>query len=99
MRSIVPYQLLVNLYMTTIEPYFKYCDIIWGQFNETLKNKLSETASLLLKGINLSVGQKSFSISVSSLWIKKPLILEMYRPIECVIGKTFIPNINSLVST
>ena len=43
MRSIVPYQLLVNLYMTMIQPYFRYCDIIWGQFNETLKNKLSET--------------------------------------------------------
>ena len=61
-RSIVPYQLLVNLYMTMIEPYFRYCDIIWGQFNETLKNKLPETTFLLLNGINLSVGRKSFSV-------------------------------------
>ena len=53
MRFIVPNQLVVNLYMTTIEPYFRYCDIIWGQFNETLKNKLFETTFLLLKGINL----------------------------------------------
>ena len=73
MRSIVPYQLLVNLYLTMIEPYFTYFDIIWGQFNETLKkNKLSETAFLLLKGINLSVGQKSFSVSGSKRWIEKP---------------------------
>ena len=54
-----------------IKPYFTYFDIIWGQFNETLKNKLSETAFLLLKGINLSVGQKSFSVSGSKRWIEK----------------------------
>ena len=66
MRSVVPYQLLVNSYMTMIEPYFRYCDIIWGQF----KNNLSETAFLLLKGICLSVGQKSFSVSGSKLWIE-----------------------------
>ena len=58
--------------MTMFEPYFRYCDIIWGQFNETLKNKLSETAFLLLKGINLSVGQKSFLVSGSKCWIEKP---------------------------
>ena len=71
MRSIVPYQLLVNLYLTIIEPYFTYFDIIWGLFNETLKNKLPETAFLLLKGINLSVGQKSFSVSGSKRWNEK----------------------------
>ena len=76
MRSIVPYQLLVNLYMTMIQPYFRYCDIIWGHFNETLKNKLSETAFLLLKGINLSIGQRSFSVSGSELWIEKLFDIE-----------------------
>ena len=58
MRSTVTYQLLVNLYMTMTELYLRYCDIIWGQFNGTLKNKLSVTAFLLFKGITLSVGQK-----------------------------------------
>ena len=58
--------------MIMTEPYFRYCDIIWGQFNETFKNKSSETAFLLFKGINLSVGQKSFSVSGSKLWIEKP---------------------------
>ena len=57
MRSIVPYQLLVNLHLTMIKPYFTYFDIIWEQFNETLKNKLSETAFLLLKGVNLDKRQ------------------------------------------
>ena len=71
--------------MTMIEPYFRYCDIIWGQFNETLKNILSETAFLLLNRINLSVGQKSFSVSGSKLWTENPLILEMYHSIECVL--------------
>ena len=26
--------------MTLVEPHFRYCDIVWGQCNETLKNKL-----------------------------------------------------------
>ena len=55
-----------------IDPYLRYCDIIRGQFNETLKNNLCETAFLLLKGLNLSVGQKSFSVTGSKLWIEKP---------------------------
>ena len=76
MRSIVTYQLLVNLYMTMIQPYFRYGDIIWGHFNETLKNKLSETAFLLLKGINLSIGQRSFSVSGSERWIEKLFDIE-----------------------
>ena len=91
MRSIVPYQLLVNLHLTMIKPYFTYFDIIWGQFNETLKNKLSEIAFLLLKGINLSVGQKSFSVSGSKRWIEKTFDIGMHHPIEYVIGETSIP--------
>ena len=67
MKSIVPYQLLINLYKTMIEPYFRYCDISWGQFNAISENELSETASSLFKGTNLSVGQKSISVSGSKL--------------------------------
>ena len=72
--------------MTMIEPYFRYCYIIWGQFNETSKNKLPETAPLLFNGTNLSVREKSISVSGSKLWIEKPFdfVLEMYHPTECV---------------
>ena len=87
--------------MIMIEPYFRYCDIIWGQFSATSKTKLSETASLLFKGTSLSVGQMSISVSGSKRWIEKPFdfVLEMYHPTQFVIGKTSIPNINSLAST
>ena len=85
--------------MTMIEPYFRYCDIIWGQFNETLKNNLFETAFLLLKGIYLSVGKSHSQYQDQNFGLKNPLILEMYHPVEFVIGKTSIPNINSLAST
>ena len=40
MRSILPHELLTTLYMTLVEPHFRYCDIVWGQYNETLKDKL-----------------------------------------------------------
>ena len=39
-RSILPHELLTTLYMTLVEPHFRYCDIVWGQCNETLKDKL-----------------------------------------------------------
>ena len=98
MRFTVLYQLLVNLYMTMIEPYFRYCDIIWGQFNETLKNKLSETAFLLLKGSIYQLDKSHSQYQDQNFGLKNLLILEMYDPIECVIGKTSIPNINSVAS-
>ena len=40
MRSILPHESLTTLYMTLVEPYFRYCDIMWGQCSEALKEKL-----------------------------------------------------------
>ena len=40
MRSIVPHESLTALYVTLVEPHIRYCDIVWGQCNETLKDKL-----------------------------------------------------------
>ena len=40
MRSILPQGSLTTLYMTLAEPHFRYCDIVWGQCNEILKDKL-----------------------------------------------------------
>ena len=30
----------MTLYRTLVEPYLRYCYIVWGQCNETLKDKL-----------------------------------------------------------
>ena len=40
MRSAVPRESLVLLYKTLIEPYFRYCNTVWGYCNETLLDKL-----------------------------------------------------------
>ena len=40
MRSIFLHESLTTLYMTLVEPHFRYRDILWGQCNETLKDKL-----------------------------------------------------------
>ena len=40
MRSILPHESLTTLYMTLFEPHFRYCDTVWRQCNETLKDKL-----------------------------------------------------------
>ena len=39
-RHFIPEESLLLLYHTLIEPYFKYCSIIWGQCSETLRDKL-----------------------------------------------------------
>ena len=39
-RHFIPKESLSLLYHTLIEPYFKYCSIVWGQCSETLKDKL-----------------------------------------------------------
>ena len=39
-RSFLPKQSLLTLYQSMIEPYFSYCNIVWGQCNETLLDRL-----------------------------------------------------------
>ena len=39
-QHFIPKESLLLLYHTLIEPYFRYCSIIWGQSSETLKDKL-----------------------------------------------------------
>ena len=36
----MPHESLTTLYMSLVEPHFRYCDIVWGQCNDTLKDKL-----------------------------------------------------------
>ena len=36
----IPLDSLVILYLTLIEPYFHYCDTIWGNCEQELLNKL-----------------------------------------------------------
>ena len=40
MRHFIPKESLLLLYHTLIELYFKYCSIVWGQYSETLRDKL-----------------------------------------------------------
>ena len=39
-RRFISQESLLLLYHTLIEPYFRYCSIVWGQCGETLKDKL-----------------------------------------------------------
>ena len=39
-RSYLPKQSLLKLYQSMIKPYFRYCDIVWRQCNETLLDRL-----------------------------------------------------------
>ena len=39
-RAFIPQHSLQTLYRTMIEPYLRYCNIVWGQRNKTLLGKL-----------------------------------------------------------
>ena len=39
-RSFLPKQSLLTLYQSMIEPYFRYCNIVWRQCNEALLDRL-----------------------------------------------------------
>ena len=39
-RQFIPEKSLLLLYQTLIDPYFRYCSTVWGQCEETLKDKL-----------------------------------------------------------
>ena len=39
-RSFIPKQSLLTLYQPMIDPYLSYCNIVWGQCNETLLDRL-----------------------------------------------------------
>ena len=39
-RSFLPKELLLTLYQSIMEPYFRYCNIVWGQCNETVLDRL-----------------------------------------------------------
>ena len=53
-QNFLPKSSLITLYKTLIEPYFRYCNIVWGQCNETLKDKLQ---SLQNKAVRTIAGQ------------------------------------------
>ena len=53
-QNFLPKSSLITLHKTLIEPYFRYCNIVWGQCNETLKDKLQ---SLQNKAVRTIVGQ------------------------------------------
>ena len=42
-RSILPHESLTISYMTLVEPHFRYCDIVWGQCNETVQSRTARS--------------------------------------------------------
>ena len=58
-RHFIPKESLLLLYHTLIEPYFKYCSIVWGQCSETLRDKLQTLQNKAARTIaNVSVNFK-----------------------------------------
>ena len=53
-QNFLPKSSLITLYKTLIERFFRYCNIVWGQCNETLKDKLQ---SLQNKAVRTIAGQ------------------------------------------
>ena len=41
-RKFLPKQTLISIYHALIQPYFDYCDVVWGNLNIGLANKLQK---------------------------------------------------------
>ena len=71
MRLTVPREFLVLLYKTIIEPYFSYCNTVWGYCDETLVDKLQvlrNKAARVIKGSKL--GNTSHPVFLKELrWL------------------------------
>ena len=53
-KNCAPYQSLIMLYRTLVEPYFRYCSTTWGKCGQTLPDKLQtlqNRAARIVRGV------------------------------------------------
>ncbi len=54
-KNIIPYDMQCTLYNAIIAPHFNYCNVVWGNCNLTLQNKLQvlqNRAAKIIKGVD-----------------------------------------------
>ena len=51
----VPQHSLITLYKTLIEPYFRYCSIVWGYCNDSLIKKLQTLQNRAVRIVTSSI--------------------------------------------
>ena len=85
-QNFLPKSSLITLYKTLIKPYFRYCNIVWGQCNETLKDKLQ---SLQNKAVRTIAGQ-SYEYTNHNRLLKEFGWLSVRNLINLDIGVVFM---------
>ena len=47
-RHFLPFELLLNVYNSLVQPHFDYCNVVWGNCSENLSSKLQNRAARVL---------------------------------------------------
>ena len=47
-RYFLPFELLLNVYNSLVQPHFDYCNVVWGNCSENLSSKLQNRAARVL---------------------------------------------------
>ena len=51
-KSCVPKESLIMVFRTLVEPYFRYCNTVWGNCGQTLLNKLQALQNRAARVVN-----------------------------------------------
>ena len=41
-RHLIPFNILINVYDSLVQPYFNYCSVVWGNYGSGLSEKLQK---------------------------------------------------------
>ena len=41
-RHLIPFNILINVYDSLVQPYFNYCSVVWGNYSSGLSEKLQK---------------------------------------------------------
>ena len=91
-RNYLPRSCLITLYKTLIEPYFRHCNMVCGQCNETLKDKLQ---SLQNKAVRTIAGQ-SYEYTDHNRLLKEFGWLSVRNLIKLDMGGVYVQTQNGM---
>ena len=59
-RHLIPFNILINVYDSLVQPYFNYCSVVWGNYGSGLSEKLQKLQNhaaciLMWVGVNSNI--------------------------------------------
>ena len=70
-RPFVPHRTLRFIYNSLVKPYFDYCNVVWGNCNKTLANKLQKLQNRAARVLTSAAFDTSTEYLFSSVELEK----------------------------